>query len=91
MRMDIGATVSWRGLRAPRGQTVTELRGGLIVHDDAIRLAIDLENRGHVCAVRDGVLTVTNGTKLKTVDVEQIKRLKFHLLAIAAYVPPEPN
>jgi hypothetical protein len=68
-----------------------ELRGGLIVHDDAIRLAIDLENCGHVCAVRDGVRTVTNGSTLTAADIEQIKRLKNHLLAIAAYVPPEPN
>lgn len=68
-----------------------ELRGGLIVDDRAVVLAVDLERRGHVIGAKSGILTVTNGTKLAPADVEQIKRFKNHLLAIAAYEPPEPN
>lgn len=68
-----------------------ELRNGPIVADAAIVLACSLERRGHVIASREGKLTVTNGTKLTPTDHEQIKRYRFHLLAIAAYVPPEPN
>jgi hypothetical protein len=70
---------------------VTELRGGLFIHDAAIVLAMSLEARGHVIAVKDGKLTVTNGSTLTKADIESIKHLKTHLIAVATYQAPEPN
>ena len=67
---------------------MTELRGGLIVHDDAIRLAVRLEDAGHVLSVKDGALLVSHGASLSTEDREEIRRLRCHLLAIASYEVP---
>lgn len=67
---------------------VTELRGGVFVADDAIRLACDLEARGFVLTAKDGKLLVSNGSALTAADREGIVRLKGHLLAIAAYEVP---
>ncbi len=66
-------------------ERMTELRGGLFVHDDAIRLAVDLEARGHRLTVDRHLLVVSDGTKLTKTDLAAIQRLKNHLLAIAGY------
>lgn len=66
-----------------------ELKGGLYVSTDAIVLALDLERGGHALTARDGALLVTNGSALSAEQRLQIQRLKRHLLAIAAYSPPE--
>lgn len=62
------------------------LRGGLTVRADAIALGCDLEARGHALSVKDGVLQVTFGSKLKPEDVEAIRTHKQHLVALADYV-----
>lgn len=62
-----------------------ELKGGLIVHDDAVLLALDLERGGHALTARDGALLVTNGSALSAEQRASIGRLKRHLLAITAY------
>jgi hypothetical protein len=64
---------------------ILELRGGLFVREDAILLALDLEARGHVLSTKDGALLVTDGARLTAEDVAQIRALKKHLMAIAAY------
>lgn len=69
--------------------TVLELRGGLLVREDAVLLAIDLEARGHVLSVKDGALLVTNGGALTATDRAQITATKKHLMAIATYQAPE--
>ena len=66
-----------------------ELKGGLIVDDESIRLAIALETSGHLLSATDGVLTVTNGSTLTSEQRQQITRQKRHVCAIAAYQPPE--
>ena len=68
---------------------MTELRGGLMMDDDAIRLAVRLEDAGHVLSVKDGALLVSHGASLSPGDREEIRRLRWHLLAIAAYQTPE--
>ena len=67
------------------------LRGGLIVSDAAIDLALRIVDAGFVLTARDGVLDVSSstGAKLSDVDRAEIRALKPHLLAIASYVPPE--
>ena len=68
-----------------------ELRGGLIVSDAAVDLALRLEDAGFALTARDGVLDVSSstGAKLSDADRVEIRALKRHLLAMAAYVPPE--
>lgn len=75
----------------------TELKpgpnGGLILPNDVIRLAIDLESRGIVLAADGDKLRVSGPhgkPDLTPADVEAITRRKYHLLALLAYVPPEP-
>ena len=66
-----------------------ELRGGLIVSDAAIVLAVQLEARGHTLTVSaDGKLLVSNGAALTADDKQQIPTLRLHLMAIAGYVAP---
>ena len=67
---------------------MTELRGGLLVDDDAIRLAVRLEDAGHVLSVKDGALLVSRGASLSTEDRAAIRAMRWHLLAIAAYEVP---
>jgi hypothetical protein len=71
--------------------TFIELRGGLLVREDAVRLALDLEARGHLLTTRDGTLRVTNGATLTAADTAAIKDTKRHLMEIAAYEAPEPR
>ena len=65
-----------------------ELRGGLFVLDSALRLAIDLEARGHVLTAKDGALHVTNQSRLTAEDKAAIKAQRLHLMAITAYEVP---
>lgn len=67
----------------------TELKGGLLVQTDAILLALALEAHGHALTAKDGALLVTNGSTLSAEDRTAIQAHKRHLLAIAAYVPPQ--
>jgi len=66
-----------------------ELKGGLLVDERAIALAIALEGAGHGLSVRDGALLVTNGSGLSAEQRQQIMAWKAHLCAIAAYEPPK--
>lgn len=67
---------------------VVTLRGGLIVQNAAISLALGLENRGHVLTAKDGQLLVSNGAQLTAEDRAQITAHRNHLLAIAGYEAP---
>lgn len=69
-----------------RPASLTELKGGLIVRDDAIALACELEHRGHQMRAASGVLHVTRPSELTEDDRARITQLKAHLLAIADYV-----
>ena len=66
-----------------------QLRNGPLVREDALLLALALEAAGHEMRVTNGVLTVTNGSALTPEQRQQISAVKFHLMAIAAYEPPE--
>lgn len=66
-----------------------ELRGGLLVQSDALDLALALEQRGLTLAAKDGALLVSPGSALSADDRVAVQRWKRHLLAIAAYQPPE--
>jgi hypothetical protein len=66
-----------------------ELKGGLIVREDAFQLYMALEDRGHHLRVQDGKLIVTNGRELKPADTAAIKAMRLHLIALAGYVVPE--
>jgi len=68
---------------------VVMLRGGLHVTESAIALALQLEQRGHVIQAKDGKLVISDGSKLSEQDRAGIVRERLHLLAIAAYEPPE--
>lgn len=64
------------------------LCGGLTVNEDAVILALALEAKGHALSVKDGALVVTNGSALSLDDRASIKRLRLHLMAVAAYEAP---
>lgn len=68
---------------------LVSLRGGPIVTADAIALALALEARGHGMTAANGALRVSNGSALSADDRAAITRQRMHLLAIAAYQPPE--
>jgi hypothetical protein len=66
------------------------LKGGLTVPLEALQLAWALENRGVTLAVDDIHLVVDSPRGLLTdADQAAIRRWKRHLMAIAAYRPPE--
>lgn len=67
----------------------TELRGGLFVHEDALKLAWRLEAAGHVLTAKDSALLVSNGSSLSAEDRAAIRAHKSHLLAIIAYEAPK--
>lgn len=64
---------------------VTSLRCGLLVQEEAVSLALDLEVRAHVLTAHGGDLFVSQPAALTDGDRSEIRRYKFHLLAIAAY------
>lgn len=61
------------------------LKNGPLVAAEAVALAVQLENDGHALSVREGKLIVTDGSKLAEPVRAQISRLRYHLMAIAAY------
>lgn len=68
------------------GSEVVTLRGGLTVPTGAIRLALDLENRGLALTIAEGdVLVVGPRDRLTDDDRVLIRRWKRHLVAIVAY------
>lgn len=72
--------------------TFTELRGGLVVREDAVQLYLSLDARGHVLTEPEpGKLIVSNGSALTAEDRAQITALKSHLIALAHYRAPEPE
>ena len=70
--------------------SIIELRGGLLVREDAVLLALALEAGNHVLSTKDGALLVSNGSTLTTEERAAIVRLKSHLIACALYKAPEP-
>ncbi len=68
-----------------------QLREGPIVTAESIALAVALENEGHTIATADGKLTVSNGSTLTAAQREQITAQRRHLMALAAYIPPDPR
>lgn len=71
--------------------SVIELHGGLLVEDEALALALDLERRGHMLTADTGALFVSEPSSLTEQDRAAIRRLKFHLLAIVTYdIPADP-
>lgn len=64
---------------------VVELKGGLLLTDRALTLALNLETRGHALTAKDGTLFVSNGSALTAEDRKAIQTDRFHLLAIAGY------
>lgn len=64
---------------------LVDLRGGLVVPADALRLALALEDRGHRLTAHNGLLHATNGSALTAEDRAEIRQWKLHLLAIAEY------
>ena len=87
------ATSGESGREERRGAvvSVTELRDGPIVRDDAVALALSLEARGHTLTTKDGVLTVSDGSKLTAEDRAAIARVRLHLMAIVGYDGPVPR
>lgn len=69
-----------------------QLREGPLVREDALLLALRLEHDGHEMRVgADGKLRVTNAAALSEETRAQIGALRFHLMALIAYDPPEPR
>lgn len=66
------------------------LKGGLIVAVPALRLALDLEDRGCQLAVDDptGEVVVTPAARLTDEDRAAVHRWRFHLAAIVDYRAP---
>ncbi len=69
------------------GDPVAEMKNGLIIADEAITLALSLEDRNHRLTVQDGALHVSDGKRLTAEDGAAIRRLRWHLMAIAEYQP----
>jgi hypothetical protein len=70
---------------------MVELRGGLVLREEAVLLALALEDAGHRISTSDGKLTVSNGSALTPAQRAQIADCRAHLMALAAYQPPEPR
>ena len=71
---------------------VVELLGGLIVPVEALRLFLDLEDRGLGLRAEGDklrILGVNERTTLSPSEVTAIKRWKQHLLALVVYAPPK--
>ncbi len=62
-----------------------ELREGPALPTAALNLALALESRDHAIGVRDGKLTVSDGSKLSAQDREDVKRWRLHLMALVDY------
>jgi hypothetical protein len=60
------------------------LKGGLIVQEEAIALAIELENAGVTLTAKEGVLVASPASALTPTQIAAIRAMKFQLLAIAA-------
>lgn len=62
-----------------------DLRDGPTLPIDAISLALALEARGHVLAVTNDRLVVTEGSRLTEDDRAAIKHRRVHLMALLDY------
>jgi hypothetical protein len=58
---------------------------GMHFHDEAVVLALRLEQVGHMLTASNGQLTVTNRTQLTAEDIAAIKQHRLMLLGIAGY------
>ena len=72
-----------------------ELKAGPTVPSEAISLGLSLEARGLILKVDGDRLRVSgaNGAKpdLSSEDAEQIRKWKFHLMALCTYEAPKPE
>jgi len=70
-----------------------QLRDGPILREDAVLLALALEDAGHTLSVRQGALEVTNAKNLTQQQRHQIYVCRRHLMALVDYAkhPPEPR
>lgn len=66
-----------------------ELRGGIIVREEAIALGCALEAKGHALRVEGGTLKVTQGSRLSPADRAALAREKAHLIALCGYTAPK--
>ena len=66
-----------------------ELNSGLRVSIAALQLAIDLEMRDFTLSVHDGLIYVDPRERLTNDEMAQIRRYRWHLLAILAYRAPD--
>lgn len=67
-----------------------QLRAGPLVREDAILLALALEAEGRTMrATADGKLEVKPAIGLTQLQRHSIHKMRHHLLALAAYQPPE--
>jgi hypothetical protein len=65
--------------------SAVELKGGLIVQEEAIALALELENAGVTLTAKDGVLVASPASALTPAQIAAIRGMKFQLLAVAGY------
>lgn len=66
-----------------------QLRDGPLITEAALALALALEAEGHRMSALDGKLLVSDGSTLNAAQTAAIRANRLHLLAIAAYQPPE--
>lgn len=66
-----------------------ELRGGLLLREDAVLLALNLEAAGHALSVRGEQLVISDGSKLTADQRAKIKDCRLHLMALLVYEAPE--
>lgn len=67
------------------------LRDGPVVHAAAVQLVCDLEHRGIVITLDDNdVLTVRPRSALTDADLDALRRLKRHVVAILHYIEHPP-
>ena len=70
-----------------------QLRDGSILREDAVLLALALEDAGHAMSVRNNALEVTNPRTLTTQQRHEIHVCRRHLMALVDYMQhaPEPR
>lgn len=78
---------------ASNSRRYVSLRGGLVLPEEALRLALDLERRGWALTATDyGTIKLDpadpEAQPLTDDDLDNLRRWKMHLLAIAVYEPP---
>jgi hypothetical protein len=73
---------------ASEAQRFVALHGGLVIPAEPLRLVLDLQARGFLLRPDGGDLVVSPFRQLTAEDCRQLRRWKYHVLAVLQYEAP---